>query len=515
MTENSGVKIETLWNSLISQAKNTGKTGDMQGVIELFRERVTNKNLPMSDRRQVGIIIKQLADFAFHQGNQRAAVTAYEEAARYFRESKDKTMLQTAISGEVEALIIVGDYQRAFPLIAERTNLCRELNDRDGLLSCLAIQGKLMYWAGDSEHAKELAEQAEALARELGGDEAVAAALSNRGLLLMTQNDLDHAQELLEESERLLRKGTNRKQLANTIGSHALVLMQRGDNAGALTLQKEAADICREVDDQEGLVKALAMQAMLLNQLGNTQDGLPLAREADRLARSLGLTALADQMIAPVFAMMSASPTNSVSSATATPRDTSVPATPASQTNRSKKQRGIHKKPPWFKRMLERKPQTATLNGKGIIDFKFKIPSKPLFSVAEVLQAHEQQNPGNIVFEGPFPLCDPQGRFLCKNCGVVYDTWNIAQAIASLKHAITNPSAEFGLFTVNCRKCSKQSCFSPKEVITTHAGNIIGPWTKQEINAAKMSLTIIFNLSPEEIASITPSHFCKVLFIYR
>jgi hypothetical protein len=57
------------------------------------------------------------------------------------------------------------------------------------------------------------------------------------------------------------------------------------------------------------------MQAMLLAQLGRGAEGVPLALEADTLARSHRLISLADQMIAPVLAMLGASAADPVAPA--------------------------------------------------------------------------------------------------------------------------------------------------------------------------------------------------------
>jgi len=125
--------------------------------------------------------------------------------------------------------------------------------------------------------------------------------------------------------------------------------------------------------------------------------------------------------------------------------------------------------------------------------------------------------PGEVAFESRFPLCDPQGRFLCKHCGADPgpNEWNIADATAAMRWSLKDLDAKFAMFVVHCQKCSKHSCYSPKEILTTHPGNPLGPWKKREIEVAKMSLTFIFNLSPTEIAAIAPSHLCEVFFLYH
>ncbi|HQG44840.1 MAG TPA: hypothetical protein PLG50_04215 [bacterium] len=540
MNDNSEVTTEALYQSLKNQAINAGKSGDMQGVIELFRDRIAAKNLPLDSRRQVGVIIMQLAGVARRSGDQLAASQGYEEAAQYFREADDKRMLQTALSGATEALMAIGDNQHVLPLVAEHVKICREMGDQNGLLNCLAIQGKLLYWAGDSEHAAELAEQSEALARELGREENVAITLSNRGLLLISQNDLEQAQGLLDEAERLLRKGSNRQQLANTIGGRAIVLMQRGEYTVSLSLQQEAAGICRELGDVEGLAKALTMQALLHSQMGDPGTGVPIVKEADQLARAHGLTALVDGMIAPVMGMLGANSDVTASSLAPTAlKETSTPPPAAAPAAIDISESGyLQMKPsaftpppavapagtmnprlaawqnlPWYKRLRTPKPEPSFCSDRSVASFDLQIPSLPPIPVEEVRMYMAQQFPG-IIFDGTYPIYDLHGQFLCKNCGLPLEKGDLNQTLEVLKQAIIDPTAHAVFFHLNCRKCTLQSFFSPKEVLSRQPGNALGPWNKTDIRTAKTSLEYIFNLSPIELAGISASHFDEVMYLY-
>lgn len=301
------VNPQALWTSFVSQARTAGKSGDMAGVIALFRERIEKTALPPEDRRQIGAIFHEISMVVRQQGDRAASVSGFEEAARYFREAGDKALLQQALGSQADALIDGGDFQRAIPVVAERTRICREVGDQAALFNCLTVQGKLLHWAGDSDNASLLAEQQEELARELNSSDALATSLSNRGLLLIAEGKLEEAAALFEEAERMLRNGGRTRQLANVIGGRAVVAMQQGDNTGALSLQREAESVCRELGDDEGLAKSLVMQGLILGQLGRAGEGWPLAQEADRLARSRGWTSMAEQMIAPVLATLRAS----------------------------------------------------------------------------------------------------------------------------------------------------------------------------------------------------------------
>ena len=318
---------ETLWVSFVSQAKASGKSGDIHGVIEEFRERVLKKNsdLTTEHRRQIGKIFHGLAEHLISKGELRSAATAYDEAERYYREVDEKDLLQRALGQHSHVLMHVNDVERATSVVAERVQICREIGDQEALLSCLTAQTQILHWHQDDEHVAELVEQQEELAREIGGDEAIGSALMNRGLSLVAAQNLDEAKPLLEEAVKRLRQGSDRKALANAIGSHGVLLWQLNDLPGALALQKEAAELCRELKDKEGLAKALAMQALVLAQKEDKIAALPVLQEADRIARAAGFSDMAEQVIAPIYDMIGASPEPHHSPSSAQPAGTKAP----------------------------------------------------------------------------------------------------------------------------------------------------------------------------------------------
>jgi len=144
-----------------------------------------------------------------------------------------------------------------------------------------------------------------------------------------------------------------------------------------------------------------------------------------------------------------------------------------------------------------------------------EVPDRPPVPVGEVRSAYARAVAGPISFDGPFPLLDDKGRYLCKSCGVAFDSWNLGSAITALRGAVLEPSSDTSVFFVNCRKCSRCIVFSAKDVITGHQSDPLGPWTDQELGMADLSLTMLFKFSPDELRAITPQHFHKVLFLYR
>lgn len=341
MVAGSDPKLEAVWTTIAAQAKASGKPDGMTGVIEILRERSAQKQLDTQGRKQLGALLHGFAELVKRRGDIRGAVAGFAEAAAYFREAGDQSLLQGSLGQQADALMELDDYQGAVPLVAERAQICREIDDKPALLSTLQMQGRLLHWSGDAEHATELAEQAEALAREIGGDDGVALSMANRGLVLISENKLDEAEPLLERAVAMLRGGSNKTLLANTIGGYGVVLMQRGDFEKSLALQHEAASIARESGDAEGLAKALTMQALVLIQMGRSAEGVPLAREADALARARGLTSLANQVVGPVLSMLGASAEEApvaprpAASSPSPSRDRSSPVAPAAPRERS------------------------------------------------------------------------------------------------------------------------------------------------------------------------------------
>lgn len=143
------------------------------------------------------------------------------------------------------------------------------------------------------------------------------------------------------------------------------------------------------------------------------------------------------------------------------------------------------------------------------------VPDLPHVRVGEVRRAYVNAIGGALAFDGPFPLLNEKGMYVCKSCGVPFDEWNLASALNALREALLDPSSDVAMFVVNCRKCSTHNVFSAKDIVTGHSGDPTGPWTVQEIGMAETSLTMLLKLSPAEINSISAEHLRKVFFLYR
>ena len=144
-----------------------------------------------------------------------------------------------------------------------------------------------------------------------------------------------------------------------------------------------------------------------------------------------------------------------------------------------------------------------------------KVPTQPPALVGEVRSAYLARIPGPVAFESRFPLANPDGRYLCKSCGIAFDEWNSASAIAAVRETMLDSSGGFCMLYVNCRKCSRYSFFSSKEIVTGRSSDPFGPWSKEELDVARNCLTSVFHFSAVEIASITPQRLHTVLFLYR
>jgi len=143
-----------------------------------------------------------------------------------------------------------------------------------------------------------------------------------------------------------------------------------------------------------------------------------------------------------------------------------------------------------------------------------KLQSKPPAPIGQVRTSFAERIEGPVAFEGRYPLMDVQSHYLCKSCGVPYDEWAEARAVAMLKKSLLDPNAYISMLAIGCRKCSRTSIFSPREVVTRRAGDPFGPWSAEEIEIAEKNIVTMFQLSIKDIASIEKQHFYEVFFLY-
>jgi len=155
------------------------------------------------------------------------------------------------------------------------------------------------------------------------------------------------------------------------------------------------------------------------------------------------------------------------------------------------------------------------LFGRKIKVFGLPVTSTPPAPIGQLHSAFVNQTPGHVAFEGRFPLLDSEGRYLCKNCGIAFDEFNATQAVALLRQALLEHNFSCWGYRVACRKCSRNSVFSAKDVVTGRPGDAFGPWKDDELELADKSLTSVFSLAPRDMATLIAHHVHTVFFLYR
>jgi hypothetical protein len=144
------------------------------------------------------------------------------------------------------------------------------------------------------------------------------------------------------------------------------------------------------------------------------------------------------------------------------------------------------------------------------------VPTVAPFPADELRAAVLEQLAGRqVVFDGPFPITNDQGRFLCKGCGIPYDEFSLTTALGPLREALAAFDGGLQIFHFTCRKCGAVSVFSPKNVLTLQSNDTWGPWSKREIEVARMSLVHVLRFSPAEVAAIPAERLATVLNLHR
>ena len=144
-----------------------------------------------------------------------------------------------------------------------------------------------------------------------------------------------------------------------------------------------------------------------------------------------------------------------------------------------------------------------------------KLQRKPPAPIGQVRTDFAARIQGPVAFEGRFPLMNAERHYLCKGCGMPYDEWNEDKTVAMLRNSLLDPNAFISMVVIGCRKCSRSSIFSPREVVTRHAGDPFAPWSSEDIEIAEKNIISMFQLSVRDFASIEQQHLYEVFFLYR
>jgi predicted ATPase/serine/threonine protein kinase len=122
-----------------------------------------------------------------------------------------------------------GDYDSAWPPVAESLSISRELGDRQGVARCLGTLATIAIFKDALEDARVWSTECLDVYRDLGRPLGVASALQNLGHVALRRGDLDEAHSRYEEAIAALAGTGDDRRIALALTESARVAMRRGE----------------------------------------------------------------------------------------------------------------------------------------------------------------------------------------------------------------------------------------------------------------------------------------------
>jgi len=198
------------------------------------------------------------------------AANAYDEAARYFKESLtireeigDRKTIARCLSDVANVETLRGNVISALMHHEEALSLFRKIRDRRGIAITLNGLAGLYFERDDAPKALELWEEALDLSVGIGDRTLYAMVRTNLGECFQVMGSLDEAATASREAVHIAKELSNLRVLAHALKNLAAVLLQKGEHMESASYCDEAIDVARTAGNRYAMALGLRTRAQL------------------------------------------------------------------------------------------------------------------------------------------------------------------------------------------------------------------------------------------------------------
>ncbi len=182
---------------------------------------------------------------------------------------------------------LVGDGERAEPLLEQSLDLARGLGDNSRAARSLNVLGLLAFFRNDVPRARSLFEESAKLAREADDGWCLADALGTLSSIYSLQGDVDEAEAVGTEGLAIARRSGDSQGIRMALFGLALTATRRGDLDAARALGEEGLAVCREIGDLWFVSYFLWILATVATACGDHATARTRAEESLDVARDI------------------------------------------------------------------------------------------------------------------------------------------------------------------------------------------------------------------------------------
>lgn len=217
------------------------------------------------------------------------AVQEFNRAIQIAENSGDDRLLATALAGLGSALVELGEFARAQPVLRRSLALFEKIAGPDSLETGEAANNLAMLYRKTGEFSKAQEQMERALPRMQAhldpGDMQLALALNNMFIILVEQKQWDRAEPYLEQAREIAKDHAESSQFADIEENRALLLAHRGQYREAVETMREVLTIEQHTlrPDDPRVARSLESYAGYLRKISEKSE----ARRAELRAQSI------------------------------------------------------------------------------------------------------------------------------------------------------------------------------------------------------------------------------------
>ncbi len=224
------------------------KLGEYGQAEQAFRRAIEIGRAPDPDPSRLPLYLSNLASILRAQGKVEEIVPLNDEALRLKRSLHGDVVhkdIATSLNNLGSALLVLGEYERAEPLLRRAREMRRQLKLLAEATSLHGL-GVLYRDMGELDRAEKSLRESWELRRDVPGSETrVAGIQTNLGVCRQLQGDLDGAEELYRQALEVQWEKAKADDTAKTLREMAALFIAKGEPGEAEELIREALGLLR------------------------------------------------------------------------------------------------------------------------------------------------------------------------------------------------------------------------------------------------------------------------------
>jgi len=236
----------------------------------------------------LGIVYQELGDIAMHIGENKEALTYYQQSTTHFRDVKHMEGVFHSLQGATKIQTSFGHYAEAEKNLKEYLEYTRSTNDSEAYIHALIDIGSFYREIGKLQNGLEVMQEALPLAIQQGLEILRAHILLGISMIEMELGNPVDAERHATEASNVYSRLGNDSFLSETLRHLAQIHWKRGDVQYAFELLEQAKTKANLAGNKSRMVRAEQVRGEFLVQLGNYSDGETILRKVAKVAESYG-----------------------------------------------------------------------------------------------------------------------------------------------------------------------------------------------------------------------------------